>query len=117
MFKWEDGWIRLIFFGTIEITGLVLVGYYSSWWVTFGLMLVLWPRTIYSRDHMAHYYLSKVNYDQYALPYIETLAWNQAGKVIDKAVEPSIVKLQETLDSLSYRIRHLEGIAHKNHLR
>ena len=84
MFKWKDSLTRVIFFGTLDIAGLILVGYHSSWWVALGLTLILWSRTIFIQDHVANRYLSKEDYDRYALPYIETLAHNSAVDVLNR---------------------------------
>jgi hypothetical protein len=84
MFKCTGGFSRVIFFGTLDVGGLILVGYHSSWWVALGLALTLWSRTIFSQDDVANRYLSKVDYDQYALPYIETLAHNVAVDVLNR---------------------------------
>lgn len=115
MFKWKDSWMRSVFFVTIHIGGFIIIGFYGSWWIALGVFLTLWSTSYYIGVALDSVYLSKDDYDQYALPEMEKLAWNQAGNVIDKTVEPSITMLEERIGSLSSRIEHLEDIAHNNH--
>ena len=115
MFKWKDSWMRSAFFMTIHIGGFIIVGFYSSWWIALGLFLTLWSNSYYIGVALDSVYLSKDDYDQYELPNMERLAWNQVGNVIEKTVEPSITMLEERMDSLSSRIEYLEDIAYKNY--